>query len=163
MKKLEYTAVVSEYENMEELPADCQTLLKSAIEARKNAYAPYSHFAVGSAVLLENGITITGNNQENIAFPSGLCAERTALFYANANHPDKSVLKIAVSSASEQVNVDYPVYPCGACRQVMAEYENISGNPIEIILMGATGKIHIVNGLINLMPFAFDNDKIHII
>lgn len=162
MKILEFKTIVQEYSDFSELGNQQQNLLEKAIEARKKAYSPYSHFSVGAAVELKDGTFVTGNNQENIAFPSGLCAERTVLFYANANHPGIPILRMAISSASENVQVDYPVYPCGACRQVMAEYENISGHPIEIILMGATGKVHIVNGLINLMPLAFDNDNIKI-
>ena len=160
MRELTFTTVVSEYENSDELPETDKKLLNAAIGARANAYAPYSHFYVGAAVLLDDGTVVLGNNQENVAYPSGLCAERTALFAAGANYPGKKVIKIAISANSLDFEVSSPVYPCGACRQVMSEYEQLSGNQMEILMMGNSGKVHVVNGLINILPVAFNADNL---
>jgi cytidine deaminase len=134
--------------------------LNVALDASFKAYAPYSHFYVGAAVLLEDGTIVLGNNQENAAYPSGLCAERTALFAAGANYPGKRVMKLAIAARSNDYTVDSPIYPCGACRQVMSEFEQISKHPMEIFMMGSKGAIHVVNGLINILPVAFDADKL---
>ncbi len=103
---------------------------------------------------------VLGSNQENVAYPSGLCAERTALFAAHANHPGKAVVRIAISASSGEFDTDEPVYPCGACRQVISEYERLAGGQIQIVMRGKKGKTHKVNGLINLLPVAFDADKL---
>ena len=160
MQELKYTSLVREYEGISELsPAD-QALMNAAIDARSRAYAPYSHFHVGAAVLLDDGTIVLGNNQENVAYPSGLCAERTALFAAGANFPGKAILRIAISASSNDFEVDSPVYPCGACRQVMSEYEQLSKHPMDILMMGKTGKVHVVSGLINILPVAFNADNL---
>ena len=111
------------FQSLKELPEEVQGLMQQAIEIRKNAYAPYSNFNVGAAILLEDGKIITGNNQENAAYPSGLCAERVAIFYASSQHPNKKIIAVAVSANSKGLKVNIPVPPCGACRQAMAEYE----------------------------------------
>jgi cytidine deaminase len=160
MQELKYTSLVREYEGISELSVADQTLMNAAIEARSRAYAPYSHFHVGAAVLLSDGTIVLGNNQENVAYPSGLCAERTALFAAGANFPGKAILRIAISASSNDFEVDSPVYPCGACRQVMSEYEQLSKLPMDILMMGKTGKVHAVSGLINILPVAFNADKL---
>jgi len=160
MQELKYTTLVREYDGLNELAPGDQHLMKSAIDARSRAYAPYSHFKVGAAVLLDDGTVVLGNNQENVAYPSGLCAERTALFAAGANHPGKAVVKVAISASSDDFEVDSPVYPCGACRQVMSEYEQLSKKSMEILMMGKTGKVHAVSGLINILPVAFNADNL---
>ncbi len=160
MREIHYSTIIREYDNMEELPDLDQQLIHAALDASHRAYAPYSHFYVGAAVLLEDGTRVLGNNQENAAYPSGLCAERTALFAAGANYPGKRVMKLAIVGRSNDFSVDSPVYPCGACRQVMSEFEQIGKQPMEIFMMGAKGAVHVVNGLINILPLAFDADKL---
>ena len=133
-----------------------QTLISAALAQREVAYAPYSNFNVGAAVQLEDGEIIKGSNQENAAYPSGICAERTALFYAGASRPDKSVVKIAIAAGQNGVLCESPVTPCGACRQVMAQYQLKGGQPIEILLIG-TAKIWKFAKVEDLLPFTFDS------
>lgn len=160
MREIHYSTIIREYDNMEELPDLDLQLIHAALDASHRAYAPYSHFYVGAAVLLDDGTIVLGNNQENAAYPSGLCAERTALFAAGANYSGKRVMKLAIVGRSNDFSVDSPVYPCGACRQVMSEFEQIGKQPMEIFMMGAKGAVHVVNGLINILPLAFDADKL---
>jgi cytidine deaminase len=137
-----------------ELPGSDRGLLIAARTASKNAYAPYSGYHVGAAVLLENGEIVTGNNQENAAYPSGLCAERTALFYASAKYPKMAIRALAVTTLGNGSSMTDVAKPCGACRQVIAEYEDIAGKPIRIILDG-TEKITITEGVDALLPLRF--------
>ena len=137
-----------------------QKLIDTANNAKKSAYAPYSGFKVGAAALLENGEIITGNNQENAAYPSGLCAERVALFYASSKHPDVAVKTIAISANTENFELHGPVAPCGSCRQVMAETENRFHNKLRIIMKGISGKIYLVEGVNNLLPWMFIADEL---
>ena len=115
---------VDVYEDLNFLEDSDRSLLLKAIEISESAYAPYSNFLVGAALELSCGEIITGSNQENVAFPSGICAERTAFYYAGANYPNSKIVKVAVTAHSKQFDVNYPVSPCGACRQVMYEYES---------------------------------------
>jgi cytidine deaminase len=154
MKTTEITILVYEFENKEELPESDQLLLAEARRITALAYAPYSGFHVGAAVLLGNGTIVTGNNQENSAYPSGLCAERVALFYANANYPNSEVKTIAISAAKDGVLVKESVKPCGGCRQVLAEAEVRFGSPIRIILDGQD-KIMVLQGVESLLPLSF--------
>jgi cytidine deaminase len=150
---------VFEYPNSEELPEQDWELIFCAREAALNAYAPYSGFSVGAAVLLENGEIISANNQENAAYPSGLCAERIAFFYASANYPSVAVRAMAVSNSnSEEISAEV-AKPCGSCRQVIAEYEDLSGKPIRIILDGGN-VINVVEGIDNLLPLRFKKDDL---
>jgi cytidine deaminase len=130
--------------------------MEQATEARKNAYAPYSKFRVGAAILLDNGKIIIGSNQENAAFPSGLCAERVAIFQAGALYPQSRILKMAITAASETNTTLTPVPPCGSCRQSIAEYEIRQESPIEIYFMGEKGEIYKSASLKNLLPFLFE-------
>ncbi len=127
-----------------------------AEEIRKKAYAPYSKFRVGAAILLDNNKIIVGSNQENAAFPSGLCAERVALFQAGSIYPEAKILKIAISAKSDERITTIPIPPCGACRQSIAEYEIKQNNPIEIYFMGETGVIYKSESLKNMLPLLFD-------
>ena len=127
---------VLEYSNIDELPELDKRLLLSARAAGNNAYAPYSGFRVGAAVFLENGEIVTGNNQENAAYPSGLCAERIALFYASSNFPSVAVRALAVSTLNNGDITSGVAKPCGACRQVISEYEDLAKSPVRIILDG---------------------------
>jgi cytidine deaminase len=156
MQKLQLTTQYTLYENKAELDGTSQELMGAAIEARKKAYAPYSNFSVGAAILLDNGNIVTGNNQENAAYPSGLCAERVAIYSAGALYPNNNILKIAISASSSRKEVVKPVAPCGACRQAIAEYEMKQTTPIEIFFMGETGEIIKVNSLKDILPLAFD-------
>lgn len=141
------------------LPADEVALLEAALQASSGAYAPYSHFWVGCAVQLDGGEVLTGNNQENPAFPSSLCAERTVLYYAGAQGKGGKVRKIAVRAQSPQKLIASPVTPCGACRQVMLEYERLGGHPIVVLMQGREGKVLRVTGIAaSLLPFDFDID-----
>jgi len=154
MKTREIKIVVHEFENIGELSEDDQLLLAEARRITGLAYAPYSGFHVGAAVLLANGQIITGNNQENAAYPSGLCAERVALFYANANYPDSAVKAIAISAAKNGVLVNDTVKPCGSCRQVLAEAEVRYDTPIRVILDGQDS-IYVLKGIESLLPLSF--------
>ncbi len=156
MKKITLTSDFTVYDAITELTQEDQTLMERAIGARAQAYAPYSNFSVGAAILLDDQTVVLGNNQENAAYPSGLCAERVALFSAGANHPNKTILKIAISASSSANPVAEPVAPCGACRQSIAEYEVKQEQEIAIFFMGETGAIIQTNSLKNLLPMGFD-------
>ncbi|WP_281322733.1 cytidine deaminase [Flavobacterium aestivum] len=156
MKDIVITSQLTVFETIQELPEDVQNLMEKAIEVRKSAYAPYSKFRVGAAILLDNGEVVLGSNQENAAYPSGLCAERVAIFQAGAIYPEAKILKIAITAASDNSCTDTPVPPCGSCRQSIAEYETRQETPIEIYFMGEIGAIHKSASLRNLLPFIFE-------
>ncbi len=145
-----------EYDSIEQMNPEDRELAQAAINATKHSYAPYSKFNVGAAVMLEDGEIITGSNQENAAYPSGLCAERTAMFYASANRPDKAMTKIAVAAGQDGKLCDSPATPCGACRQVMAQYQTKGGRNMEIILVGGK-KIWKFEKVDDILPFIFDS------
>jgi cytidine deaminase len=160
MDKVDLTITYWEYSSIEELnPAD-RSLLEQASEAIKSAYAPYSAYHVGAAALLENGRIVTGNNQENVAYPSGICAERVALFYASSQFPEVPVVAIAVTAKAKHFKIKSPVTPCGSCRQVMAETENRFHKPIRLIMHGENGKIIIVEGVKNILPLMFTAEEL---
>lgn len=154
MKTTEIRIIVHEFENINELSVNDQDLLIEARRITAQAYAPYSGFHVGAAILLDNGQIITGNNQENSAYPSGLCAERVTLFYANANFPESAVKTIAISASKNGDLVNDPVKPCGGCRQALAEAETRFGKPMRIILDGKDS-ILVLNGIESLLPLSF--------
>lgn len=156
MTEREIKIAYTEYASLEEMDAQDRSLCLEAIEAMKGAYAPYSHFSVGAAVRLSDGSVIRGANQENAAYPSGICAERTAMFAASANYPDLDMLSIAVVASQEGAICAQPASPCGACRQVMAQYQRKSGKPLSVILIGAEciWKFARVD---DVLPFIFDN------
>jgi len=160
MKEITLEVKVKEYDKLEELDSDDRVLMLEARKASLNAYAPYSNYYVGAAVRLANGKIITGNNQENVAYPSGLCAERVALFSASAQYPGERIESIAITAKARDFIVDYPVSPCGACRQVISEYEMLAKQKIKIILMGQEGKIQILEGVENLLPLVFKEDNL---
>jgi cytidine deaminase len=157
MKSLIITSTLDVYENFDELPQDVQQLMERAFEVRDAAYAPYSSFKVGAALLLENDEVVIGSNQENASYPSGLCAERTAIFYAGARYPDVRIKRMALSARSLNHRTVTPIPPCGACRQSIAEYEVKQENPIEIFFMGESGKVVRSGSLKELLPLIFDN------
>jgi len=156
MKKVEVVTTFIEYESIHELVQQDQELMEQAVAIRKNAYAPYSQFRVGAALLLEDGTIVLGSNQENAAFPSGLCAERTAIFQAGALYPTQRILKIAISATSDLKVTNHPIPPCGACRQSILEYEVKQAQPIELFFMGAEGTVCYSPSLLNMLPFHFD-------
>lgn len=156
MKEISITSSFSIYDSTNELSEDVQNLMKQAVEIRKKAYAPYSQFRVGAALLLDNGKIILGSNQENAAYPSGLCAERVAIFHAGSVYPDAKILKIVITAASDTNQTKAPIPPCGSCRQSIAEYEIKQDTPIEIYFMGEIGEVYKSVSLKNLLPFMFD-------
>ena len=158
MKNITINTEFSVFETVQELPQEIQNLMEQAIEIRKKAYAPYSKFRVGAALLLDNGKVVLGSNQENAAYPSGLCAERVAIFQAGAVYPDAKIVKMAITAASDTNQTKAPIPPCGACRQSIAEYEFKQDQSIEIYFMGEIGAIYKSDSLKNLLPFTFDKN-----
>ena len=156
MTNKEIKIAYQEYEHIEQLDTQDRQLAQAAIEAIAGSYAPYSNFNVGAAVLLDDGQVVKGANQENAAYPSGLCAERTALFFAGANMPDKAVVAIAVAAGQNGELCSRPVTPCGACRQVMAQYQLKGGKPMTIILVGKD-RIWRFGKVEDILPFIFDS------
>ncbi len=154
MKNLNIQAVIKVFQ-YHELNAEDKSLIDQAKEATKRSYSPYSKFSVGAAALLSDGTIVTGNNQENAAYPSGLCAERTTLFYANSRYPEQAVNKLAVAARTEKDFIDNPIPPCGACRQVVLEVEKRYNQPIQILLYGKK-EIYIIEGIRDLLPLSFD-------
>jgi len=160
MKEVKIESTLYVFDSIEEVSDDIQNLMKQAVNIREKAYAPYSKFSVGAALLLENGEIVTGNNQENASYPSGLCAERTAIYYAGAQYPNVKILKIVITAGSQTKPTTTPIPPCGACRQAIAEYEVKQESLIEIYFMGETGKVIKSNSLANLLPLIFDKSAL---
>tara|TARA_B100001167_G_scaffold87033_1_gene52518 strand:+ start:25079 stop:25564 length:486 start_codon:yes stop_codon:yes gene_type:complete len=154
-KSLKIELNLERFEQLEELPDQVRDLFRVAVEAREAAYAPYSNFHVGAALLLANGEIIKGNNQENAAYPSGLCAERTAVYYAGANYPEVEIVMMAISAKAKDKETDVPIPPCGACRQALAEYEVKQAKPIEVYFRGGSGPILKSSSVENLLPLLF--------
>ncbi|MFY0631419.1 MAG: cytidine deaminase [Flavobacteriaceae bacterium] len=157
MKKINIGSSGFVYDNIDELPEADKELMLEAIKATNNSYSPYSKFKVGAALLMEDGSIITGSNQENAAYPSGMCAERVAIWKAGATFPNKKVKKIAITAISSNKKVDKPVGPCGACRQTLLEYEINQNEPMEVIFMGEIGKVVKANSISSMLPFSFDS------
>lgn len=140
---------------LNELSADDTKLADAAREATYRSYAPYSNFSVGAAILLDNGEIIPGSNQENAAFSSGTCAERSACFYAHARYPEAKFCKVAIAArASDGEFVAAPIPPCGSCRQSLLEYETLAGRPVELLLIGRDN-VYRLPSIISTLPFAF--------
>lgn len=156
MKKHTIEINLEVYDSVSELPQEIQNLMNKAQQAREDAYAPYSRFKVGAALELDSGEIIIGSNQENAAFPSGLCAERVAIYQAGAAYPSGSIKTMAITARSLQHKVTNPIPPCGACRQAIAEYEIKQETPIAIYFMGETGKVAKANSIADLLPLLFD-------
>lgn len=157
MKAEELKITIYSCNTINELNEAQKILLENAKEASQNAWAPYSQFRVGAALELENGKIISGNNQENVAFPSGLCAERVALFYAGSQFPGLAIKRLAIAAYSEKKFVEKAIFPCGSCRQVLLEHENRVKQKIEIIMYGEK-EIKIVKSVSALLPFPFDHN-----
>ena len=160
MKEIEIKSLFRVY-CMDELSQSDRELVSAAMEATKGSYAPYSKFRVGAAARLANGLVFTGANQENAAYPSGLCAERTTLFAANAQYPDQPVLALAIAARKGNRFMSTPISPCGACRQVISGVEDRFGHPVRILLYGTDG-IYECNGIDALLPLRFVDSDMHI-
>ncbi|GIZ08544.1 cytidine deaminase [Flavobacterium sp. UMI-01] len=158
MKTITISTQFTIYNDINELPVAIQNISKHAVQIREKAYAPYSKFKVGAAVLLENGEIIVGANQENAAYPSGLCAERVAIFQAGSLCADVKIKALFLSAASELTTTSTPIPPCGACRQSIAEYELKQNEPIEIYFMGETGEIYKSSSIKDLLPLLFNKN-----
>lgn len=160
MKEIEIKSVFRIY-GMDELQREDRQLVEAAMEATKGSYAPYSKFRVGAAARLSNGIIFSGANQENAAYPSGLCAERTALFAANAQYPNQPVLALAIAARKGNRFLQSPISPCGACRQVISGVEDRFGHPVRILLYGTEG-VYECSGVDALLPLRFVDADMHL-
>ena len=156
MTEKEINIKFHEYASLDELEKEDRELAEAAIDAMKGSYAPYSHFNVGAAVRLSNGVIVQGANQENAAFPSGLCAERTAMFHAGATYPDKAMVSLAISGGVMGRLAKAPATPCGACRQVMAQYQLKGGHPMSVLMIG-DGLIWKFDRVDDILPLIFDS------
>lgn len=154
-KKIGFELLI--YDDASELSQNDQELLRDASAARENAYAPYSKFKVGAAVLMENGEVVIGSNQENASYPSGLCAERVAIFHAGAKYPGVAVKAIAISASSSKHEVGEPAAPCGNCRQSIIEYEQKQKSPISLLLSSEKGPIYKCTSVADILPLAFNS------
>ena len=155
MRKERFICPYTVYDTLDEMDPQDAELMRRAHEATQSAYAPYSKFNVGAAVRLANGEIVTGNNIENAAYPNGLCAERVAMFGAMAKFPGVAFEALAVTAHSQTKVIAEPVAPCGACRQVMVEVEQLSKRPLRVMCQGQEGPIMVFEGIESLMPFIF--------
>ncbi|HTH81332.1 MAG TPA: cytidine deaminase [Mucilaginibacter sp.] len=149
-----------EYNSLKELDTNDQELCAEATKAMKNSHSPYSKFRVGAALRLKSGKIIVGSNQENVAYPSGLCAERVALFYWGANYPDDPIGSMAVTAHTDEFVLQKPVTSCGSCLQVLAEYEKKQGDAVKVILFCKDGPVWVANGIESFLPFLFFEDRL---
>jgi cytidine deaminase len=157
MKRQETRKIEIEiYDSIADLKTSDRELMEQAVKISKQAYAPYSKFMVGAAIALENGEIVLGTNQENVAYPSGICAERTAFYYAGTHYPNEKIISVAVTASTSEFKVDYPVSPCGSCRQAMYEYESKQDQPIRVIMMGESGEVRVMHAIADLLPFTFN-------
>ena len=156
MKKVTLELGFIEYSSLEEMDPQDQEVVKAAIEAQTGSYAPYSNFNVGAAVRLEDGTIVKGANQENAAYPSGLCAERTAMFAAGATYPGVPMTTLAIVGGFGFTLSETPCTPCGGCRQVMAEYQTAGKRPLSVIMFG-TEKTWKFEKVDDILPFIFDS------
>ncbi len=156
MKEISIITTFTLFDSVTELPDNVFSLMEKAVDIRKKAYAPYSHFRVGVALLLDNNQIVLGSNQENAAYPSGLCAERVAIFSAGALYPEAKIIKMAITATADHNPTLTPIPPCGACRQSISEYEIKQEQPIEIYFMGESGNVYKSDSLKNLLPLMFD-------
>lgn len=143
----------------EELKDSEKELFRAAEKAALDAHAPYSEFKVGAALLLSDGTIVTGNNQENAAYPSGMCAERVALFYASSQYPSQKILTIAITSLSKKASHSL-VTPCGSCRQTISEYEVKFDSPIRLIMSGENGTVYLSPSVSALLPLMFTKNSL---
>ncbi len=162
MTKQEITIAFENYNDLSELEKDDQALCREAVKAMDNSHSPYSKFKVGAALRLHSGKIIRGSNQENVAYPSGLCAERTALFHWGANYPTDAIESIAVTAHTDEFMIEQPVTPCGSCLQVLAEYEKKQNSRIRVILYCIGGPVMIIGGIESFLPFLFFEHRLSV-
>lgn len=160
MLKKEIHISVEEFNGIHELSAEDRHLMELAESSLNDAYAAYSHYRVGAALRLSNGKVFTGNNQENAAYPSGLCAERVAMFYAKSQYPDERIQAVAIAARADDFMIKDAVAPCGSCRQVMAEYQNQQKEPIRVIMKGEKGPVVAVGSVEALLPLMFHAEEL---
>ena len=153
-----FSTSYNSYGSIDELIPIDKKLLKKAEEILEQAYSVYSGFSVGAAALLDNGEIILANNQENIAYPSSMCAERVLFYFCKSNFPNCKIEKVAITVKAVEKTIDEPISPCGACRQVMFEYERNQQNSIKILLKGEVGKVFELSSIEDLLPLAFKTD-----
>ena len=153
-----FTISYKSYSSVEDLEIIDQQLVYKSQEVLKNAYSVYSGFSVGAAALLSNGEIMAANNQENIAYPSSMCAERVLFYFCKANFPELIIEKVAISVKSVEKVISHPISPCGSCRQTMFEYEKNQNQKIKIFLKGEIGKVLEMNSVEDLLPLAFKTD-----
>ena len=158
MREINLSTKIAVYP-LEECSDSEKKLIAAAKHATEQSYAPYSNFKVGAALLLKNGEIITGNNQENAAYPSGLCAERVAIFYANSKFPNQNIVAIAIAASTKNIFTKEAITPCGGCRQVLLEAENRFGTPMRI-LMYSEESVYIVNSIKDLLPLSFGDEQL---
>lgn len=160
MNKLNISIAYESYDQLEELNAADQSLCMQAKEALKTSYSPYSNFKVATAIRLNDGVVVSGSNQENLAYPSGLCAERVALFTIGATYPNAIIETMAITAHTDSFKIEQPITCCGACLQVMAEFERKQNKEIEVLFYCLDGKVLKVKGIKSLLPFVFVEDRL---
>ncbi|MEM6320360.1 MAG: cytidine deaminase [Bacteroidota bacterium] len=156
MKKRTLQISWREATEIAQIPASKATLLAMATQSLQNAYAPYSNFLVGAAVLLENGVMLGGSNQENAAYPMCLCAERVAISAAASAYPNVLITSMAITVKAPRQIIERPAMPCGACRQALCELENRQKKPVELVIRGEVGPIYLFDSVKEILPFSFD-------
>ncbi|PWJ34196.1 cytidine deaminase [Sediminitomix flava] len=159
-KKIQLTTEIEVFETFSDLPLQFQNLMKAAEQISEKAYAPYSNFQVGAALQLENGEIVTGSNQENAAYPSGICAERSAIYWTGSNYPDQKITAIAVVGKPKDAQDFVATAPCGACRQAMFEYEMKQESPIPLLMIWENGEYYLFPSLGSLLPLHFDKSAL---
>ncbi len=160
MQKKHLSISFEEYQSIEDLSQKDKDLCAEAVKAMENSHSPYSQFKVGTAVRLKSGKIVYGSNQENVAYPSGLCAERVALFTIGANYPDDPAVSMAITAHTDQFEIKQPITSCGSCLQVMAEYEKKQKQPLEVLFYCQGGSVLKTEGIKSLLPFAFAEDRL---
>ncbi|WP_379088942.1 cytidine deaminase [Pedobacter sp. UC225_65] len=160
MNTLNFNISYETYTGIDELSETDQMLCNKAKDALASSHSPYSKFKVGTAILLDDNQIVLGSNQENVAYPSGLCAERVALFTIGANYPGAVIKSMAITAQTENFKIENPVTSCGACLQVMAEYEKKQNKPIDVLFYCIDGAIIKVKGVKSLLPFVFVEDRL---
>jgi cytidine deaminase len=160
MTEHEIKITFTEYDTVKELDSADRALCAEAVKALATSHSPYSKFRVGAALLLQSGKIIHASNQENVAYPSGLCAERVALFHWGANHADDPIVSMAVTAQTDEFELLKPITSCGSCLQVMAECEKRQTNPLRVLLYCINGPVWVVNDIQSMMPFMFVEDRL---
>ena len=162
MTEKTFAVAFQEYSSIDELSIVDRNLCLESKNALQSSYSPYSEFQVGAAIILESGRIILGSNQENVAFPSGLCAERVALFTKGAQYPDDPIVSIAITARSEKFTIEHPISPCGGCLQVLGDFEQRQKSLIKVLLYCLDGSVLTITGASNFLPFQFIEQRLKI-